>query len=98
MPIETDVRMLCAGRDPMVAAQDDDSVNSPWTDAWARPHDEVLLKQRSTHSLPVSTRQRPLTIALMPGRFRAGRAALHLLRSSCVRGFSENLQQVRRQG
>jgi hypothetical protein len=61
MPTETDV--LCSGRDPMVAAQDDDRINHPPTDASTARHDEVLLQQSSTHPLPVATRHRSLKLA-----------------------------------
>jgi hypothetical protein len=42
LPIETDVRPFGSGCDPMVAAHDDEPIDPPPTDAWARRHDKLL--------------------------------------------------------
>jgi hypothetical protein len=44
MPIEVEVDALFFGDPPMIAANDDDSIDLPGTDAWAWRYDEVLLQ------------------------------------------------------
>src|SRR5690242_8289418 len=76
----------------MVAVEDDDSVNPPWTDAGAPPHDAVLLKQRSTHPLPVTTRHWCLKFAhrcralpSMPGAHVSGLGVCDVLAAAARR-------------
>src|SRR6516162_3674455 len=77
MPAETDA--LCTGCDPLVAANDDNCIDHPHTEAPARRNDEVLLDQSSTHPLPIATCHRCLKLAhhgLRSERFGVSHGAL----------------------